>query len=648
MSSKKWMPVVAGIMIVPAVSVAETSRSALDDVVVTATLSARDAVTSPAFTTVVTADDISKSAVNSLPDLLRETVGVNSKMDNTGRDEIQIRGMDGRYTLVLINGKRVSSGGALWRGGDFDYNTIPLSSIERIEIVRGPASALYGSDAIGGVVNIITREASDEWQVQLTGELRAVASGDDGDQARVAGFASGALGDSVSMVISGEYMDREGWYRGSSADPKEVAVLEEKEVSSLATTTTFQLDESQSLDLELSYNRDDRPYALWNYANFPQWNWENYSYHEQETERHAYGLTHNADWSWGRSVVFLKQEQTEIDDFNSDYNAPQQRNLKETNTYLKAYGVGELGMHALTAGVDLRRQKIEDAATYLATGEVTTDTAAVFAQDEISLTDQLYLTLGGRLDDHDVFGSRFSSKAYLAYKISDAVTVKGGISEAFKAPDAYQLSQEYSIISCGGNCFLSGNPQLTPETSVSYELGLDIRQDRWDMEAVVFYNDVKDMILAVYDPAGPSRQWSNIAAAETYGVELSGSADVTSDLSLSGNLTWMDTEYAEEAGSNVGLDNRPKVLANLGLDWQANERLLAFMKVNYTGEQVYSGNDLPGYTRVDVGANMDVTESLVMRAGIKNLTDVDLEDKSSGFNFNELGRNYYLSATYNF
>ncbi|MCV6590266.1 MAG: TonB-dependent receptor [Marinobacterium sp.] len=649
MRPEKWLPVFTALAVTPATVFADQSSRSLDDVVVTASLTERSAALSPAFTTVISADDIAKSPANSLPEILRQTAGVNSKMDNTGRDEIQIRGMDGNYTLLLVNGKRVTSRGALWRGGDFDYNTIPLASIERVEIVRGPAAAIYGSDAIGGVVNIITKKAEQgKWSGQVTAEARKIQPGEQGDQYRLNGFASGALNDSVSMALSAEWYDREDWFRHSASDPQEVAVLEEKHNGSLATTTTFELDGDNSLDLDLSYSRDKRPYGLWNYVHYPQWDYENYSYHKQDVERSSYGLTHNGNWDWGNSVVFLKQERTDIDDYNSDYDAPKQRNLKEINTYFKAYGTTALSNHTLTAGIDLRRQKIEDPVTYLETGEVTTDTRALFAQDEIALTESLFLTLGGRLDDHEVFGGEFSPKAYLAWSASDALTVKGGVSKAFKAPDAYQLSREYRIISCGGNCFLSGNPNLTPETSIAYELGFELRQNSWDFEAVAFYNDVEDMILAVYDPDGPSREWQNIAAAETWGIELSGSTDLSDSLSLSGNFTWLDTEYAREAGTNVGLDYRPEIMANLTLDWQATDRTLAFIKLNHIGEQLNGSNELPDYTLVGLGVNVEVTPELMLRTGIQNLTDVDLEEEDSNFQHSELGRNYYLSATWNF
>lgn len=649
MQVKKLFAAIAAVNLtmVPLITQAQ-QRSNVEEVVVTASLTERDSATSPAFTSVVTAEDIAKAPVNSLPDLLRETVGVNNQTDSSGRDQIQIRGLGGRYTLVLVNGKRVSSSGALWRGGDFDFSSIPLGSIERVEIVRGPMAALYGSDAIGGVVNIITKKPTEDWTGAVTAEYRGVEAGEKGDQKRLSASATGAVSDAVGLSISGEFTDRDPWFRNSATDPTEVPGLEEKKTSSLVTTTSFKINDRQSLDLDVTYMNDERPHGLYSYVYYPAWDFHSYSYREQEITRYTYGFTHKAEWDGFKTVAFIQQENSRIDDFNSAYNDPQQRRVEEKNTYAKVYGTGELGRHGLTVGLDFRNQLIEDAVSYLDTGKVETNDVAVFLQDEIAVTDKVNFTLGGRVDDHEIFGDHFSPKAYLTYKISDDVVLKGGVSDAFKAPDAYQMSEEYRVISCGGSCYLSGNPDLKPESSVNYEAGIEVNKSAWNLSLVVFDNDVDDMIIAVYDPAGPSRRWSNIAKAETKGIEFELGVELTSSLSLDSNITLLDTEYINEAGAKTELDSRPETLAHLALNWQVSDKFTTSLSANYTGEQQYESNDLPAYTRLDWSAAYDLTQSVVVRFGIKNLTDVDLTEESENFINQELGRNYYLSATYNF
>ncbi|WEF34971.1 TonB-dependent receptor domain-containing protein [Pseudoduganella chitinolytica] len=617
-------------------------------VVVTASLRNHTAASAPAFTTIVTEEDIARSPVNSLPDLLRDTVGVNNMTDSTGRDEIQIRGLGGKYTLMLVNGKRVSSGGALWRGGDFDFSSIPLSSIKRVEIVRGPMAALYGSDAIGGVVNIITKAPTREWKGSVSGEYRVVQPGAEGDQYRVGASIAGALNDTFGLALSGEYYDRDAWYATSASDTTRPARLEEKRAANVAGTLSVKLAENQTLDIDASYNRDHRPRALFYYSYDAEWDWTTRDYREQQIERGTYGMTHKADWGWGSTTAYITQESARIEDYNSRYNTPQERVLHEDNTYAKAYANVNWGINAITAGIDLRRQVIKDAATYLESGRIGTTSRAVFVEDELALAPSLRLTLAGRLDDSNTFGSHFSPKSYLVWQGADGVTVKGGISRAFKAPEAYQLSTEYRTVSCGGKCYLSGNPDLTPETSTNYEVGFEIHRPTWDFTAVVFKNDVKDMIVATYDPVGPKRAWTNVAKAKTRGIELQGEVTLAPAFSVSANLTHLKADYIDETGTEAKLDNRPENTAVATLNWKATDRLTASLSAHYTGEQYYLTKDLPGYTRVDLALAAKVNKQLTVRAGVKNLTDVDLEKKDRAFDFFELGRNYYVSATYSF
>ncbi|MFZ6875168.1 TonB-dependent receptor domain-containing protein [Undibacterium sp. Di27W] len=614
-------------------------------VVVTATLRNHSIASAPAFTTVVTAEDIVKSPVNSLADLLRDTVGVNNQTDGTGRDEIQIRGLAGKYTLILVNGKRISSGGALWRGSDFDFSSIPLNSIKRVEIVRGPMAALYGSDAIGGVINIITKTPGKEWTGTFNTEYRKVATGDQGDQYRIGAATSGVINDQLSLAISGEVYDRQPWFSTSAFDPTRPARLEKKQSQNLVTTTTWKLSDAQSLDFDFGYNKDKRPYALYYYAYYPEYKFEAKDYREQEINRYTYGVTHKASWDWCTTTAFLSQEDTAIDDFNSRYNKPQQRLLKENNTYAKVYANTELGINSLTAGIDLRRQVIKDPLTYLKTGKVSTRSSAIFLEDEISLSKDLHLTLAGRVDDSNTFGNHFSPKTYLSYQVNNVVTVKGGISKAFKAPDAYQLSPEYSVISCAGACYLSGNPNLKPETSTNFEAGFEAHQKGWNMSAVVFKNDVDSMIVSNYDSVKNTRNWINVAKARTSGIELQGDMEINPAFSINANYTHLKADYIDERGKETKLDNRPADVALLGVNWKATSLLQTGLTAHYIGRQFYSNAELPSYTRLDWNLSARVRDNLTLRVGVKNLSNVSLEQKSKDFAYFELGRNYYVSAT---
>ncbi|AIB15293.1 hypothetical protein ABAZ39_25705 (plasmid) [Azospirillum argentinense] len=608
----------------------------LGPVTVTATGTPESTLTAPAFTTVITSEDLKKEGVASsgLPEILGRSVGVNDRTDATGRDEVVIRGMGANYSLVLVNGRRVSTSDALWRGGDFDYHSIPMSAIERVEVVRGPLSSLYGSDAIGGVVNIITKKPTDTWSGEINGDYRVVEPGRGGTQYRTGLYAAGPIVDKVSASVSAEYFNRQAWYDDSRYNGV-VPVLEKKNLANLLTTLAFDVTENQTLEANYGLNRDNRPRGY-----YDRW----LSSQKQEIVRNTFGAAHRGNWGWGDTLVEANYEDGRIDDYNSSFNAPQQRHLKEKNLFLHGRSNFRLGFNRLTAGAEYRKQTVEDPNTFLQSGKSEIGQKAVYLQDQIGLIDGLTLTVGTRYDHHEIFGGEFTSRANVVYALTDALSLKAGVSQGYKAPDAYQLSREYRIVSCGGRCFLSGNPDLEPETSTNYEIGLETRYDRWDGSVVLFHNKVKDMIQAVYDPVAVARNWSNINNVDISGVEVTGSVSLTPKLLLSGNYTYLYTEQSNGAE----LDYRPRHKVNASLTWQALDNISTSVSTSYTGPQLQGTSKMPGYTLLNWGVSADVTEALTVGAGVKNITDVILSEKNVNFTSVEVGRNYYVSANYRF
>ncbi|HCL86346.1 MAG TPA: TonB-dependent receptor, partial [Comamonadaceae bacterium] len=172
---------------------AETG-AALPAVTVTATLTEQDARTAPASVTVITAEELAKRNASDLLDAVRGAPGVTlSARQVGGRKTLALRGLEGKHTLTLIDGQRISASDDVIGHSDYQYGWLPISAIERVEIIRGPMSALYGSEALGGVMNIITKKPRDHW-IGSVGASGAFPVGSDG--AREGGtsvFAAGPL-----------------------------------------------------------------------------------------------------------------------------------------------------------------------------------------------------------------------------------------------------------------------------------------------------------------------------------------------------------------------------------------------------------------------------------------------------------------------
>lgn len=183
-----------------AVTLAWPVAAATDDgetMVVTASAIEQNLKDAPASISVITQQDLQRRPVQNLKDVLKEVPGVQLTNEGDNRKGVSIRGLDSSYTLILIDGKRVNSRNAVFRHNDFDLNWIPVDAIERIEVVRGPMSSLYGSDALGGVVNIITKKIGQKWHGSVTVDSTIQEHRDRGDTYNGQFFTSGPLIDGV-------------------------------------------------------------------------------------------------------------------------------------------------------------------------------------------------------------------------------------------------------------------------------------------------------------------------------------------------------------------------------------------------------------------------------------------------------------------
>jgi len=242
--------------------VQETSRE--QSLVVTATRTEQQVYQAPASVSVISSEEIRQKPVADISDLLRQEVGINvNQSQATGRRDIQIRGMDSKYTLLLIDGRRTSSAEALIRGNDFDLSTLPIESIERIEIIRGPMSALYGSDALGGVVNIITHKGSGAWQGGLKLSYETPFDGSGGDVNKQSLFGSGSVTDELALSFALERSDQAGW-KGAKNDPATsldesgLDLIEARDQINARLGLIYELDEAQSLTADIAYSDESR------------------------------------------------------------------------------------------------------------------------------------------------------------------------------------------------------------------------------------------------------------------------------------------------------------------------------------------------------------------------------------------------------
>ncbi|VFR52784.1 TonB-dependent receptor; Outer membrane receptor for ferrienterochelin and colicins [plant metagenome] len=611
----------------------------LDNVVVTASGHAQAIQDAPASISVITRDDLDKKFYRDVHDALADVPGV--IVDGGGdRQEILLRGMGSQYTLILIDGKRqnsretrTNSDGSGVEGGW----TPPLSAIERIEVVRGPMSSLYGSDAMGGVINIITRKVPTEWSGEIRTDVTIQENNRSGDIYQGNFYLGGPIKtDLLGLQVYGQYTQRDedriiGGFRdrrATSATAKlALTPTRDHDIVLQATTGRQKREETPGKTLEatgaLSLN----------------------DYREEK-----YSLSHTGRWGKAVSDSYVQHET-----FDN-----RSRQMKIKNFEAQSSWSLPLGDHMLTVGANYLEQKLDDqTGNQLRTGITNVERYqwALFAENEWQMTDSFALTAGLRMDDDENFGTHYSPRVYGVWHLADRWTLKGGVSTGFRAPNLRQTVPGWGQVSRGGNMY--GNPDLKPEKSVTQEIGLNY-DDGAGLNAglTLFNNDFKDKITRVTCPAtqctdGPNQfgrdptTYENVDDAISRGVEASLGWDLSAAWSVKSSYTFTKSEQKSGQYKGQPLNQLPRHIFTTSLNWQATEGLQTWARVTYRGResqpitQASSSTIVaPSYTFFDLGASYAMTERVTAYAGIYNLFDKTVTNDDYGYV--EDGRRYWL------
>ncbi|SON52996.1 Colicin I receptor [Vibrio tapetis subsp. tapetis] len=615
-----------------------------ETMVVTASLTKHSELTAPASISVITAEDIEKMPVKDLSEIVRGAAGVNALSSTAyGRSSVRIRGLDSKHTLILINGRRINSQDALIRGNDFDLATVPISAIERVEVVRGPVSSLYGSEAMGGVINVILKPTTDEFSGSVGLEYESVLEGDGGDGTKGHAYVSGQMADSVSGSLIVESSKRDPWR--TEKNPT-VDAIEQRQSTNLMSEVNWQLSDSQTLVADVIYTKDERE-ADWVHPR------SGMHTNSQNSTRWNYGLAHQGVWDSFDSNARIYGETMKLDDSSTAYsNGSAQVELQQNALDFNLSGLIN-DTHAWVAGGEYRTSKLKNDRD-LKSGDVTNYQGAVFLQGEFELND-LALTLGGRQDYHEVYGSHFSPRAYAVYSFTDQFVAKAGAGGGFRAPGMMESSDQVRVISCGNRCWLTGNDDLKPEESESYEVGFGYESADLGLGIVYYHNNLKNKIerdltkQVGVEGSAPIFTYKNIGKAEVKGVELEAWYNISDRIDVAANYTYTD---AMDKDSGEKLTQTPEHFANIDLNWRVTEPLKTFIRVNYVGQQVITNSSrenktVAGYSLVGLGASY-AFESVSIKASLNNVFNTLLDEQEDYYGYSEKGRSAYVSATYVF
>ncbi|OQQ10158.1 ligand-gated channel protein [Vibrio splendidus] len=640
----------------------EEAQATDEQMVVTATRTEMALKQAPASMSVITAQDIEDSPGITLADIVAESTSVESDFDSTraGRQMISIRGMDSDYTLIMVNGRRLSSASAIIRGNDFDLSTIPADSIERVEIIRGPMSALYGSDGMGGTINIITKAPENDWSSTLSMDTSSPLDGDGGEEYSLGFTTSGALiDDELFARLSVNQTSRDGWQPYTGNGREDITALEERDTLSLLASLTWHATDNQTIDFDFGYS-DDKRDGLAEHAT-------GVNPVDTKVVRNSQAITHSGFWSWGDTQVRYSRENV-TDNDAADADTTYSSDIEELTQIVEASATTYLGdNHTLTFGMDYQLSELTNKEN-LVNDTSEAYQGALFIQDQWLMTDQLTATIGGRLDKHEQYGEEFSPRVYLVHQTTNDLIIKGGVGKAFKAPTLTQNQADYTVNSCKGWCDIVGNEDLNPETSWNYEIAALYTQPRWNVEGALFRNEIQDLIdrgdtecrsggtwggngFGCVDTGGNfvskgTRSYVNVSEAVIQGAELTGQFQITDEWGVSGNYTFLDTE---DKSTGEELLERYKHSGLVKLNWSPTYDLNTFVSARYRGErQIESDLTQDAYTTLNLGAVYNVNASVRLRAGITNLTDEAVSQELESMGYVEEPRTYYVGMTADF
>ena len=678
-----------------------SSTHQLSTIVVSAAGFEQDIKKAPATMTVITAEDLKNKRINSIADALSDIEGVDISptAGKTGGLNIRIRGMDSEYTLVLIDGRRQNSTGDITPNGFGESNNSfipPISAIERIEVIRGPASTLYGSDAIGGVVNIITKKVSNEWTgaVTLEGTLLPNSS-DFGNQRSVDAYVTGPL---IPNLLGIQL-------RGRKAERDQSNVIRSDDEGTETELTQGQnptKSDLENIGVRLTLTPTDQHDISAEYEQTDQWYdnskgqlgtlGANGGYDKsQEYNREKMILSHTWRSNIGTLESSLANTQTETVGrliparAQNMSQAITPRLLESEDTIFDTkFTTNYINGHNITLGGQWWDASIRDGLRVQK--EVSFEQLGLFAEDTWSLNDSLALTLGLRYDNHDTFGDFWTPRAYLVWNANENWTFKGGYSEGYKAPRLERLTNGIYNVSGQGRTPAFGNPDLKPETSKNLELGTYFTNNfNFDFNITGFFSEIEDKImtgnaelrcntdtnkqqcedymLSVGTPwtmdynRGAPDTWNvtrpiNAEEAEVYGIETGLNWEFAENWKLGLNYTWTETEIKDKQLNNPVLNDTPKHMANASLKWQAADFVNLWARGEYRSERarftsnyenltvanqaVYDAlGDYKAYTLFHIGSNFIVNDNWDVGVALYNVFDKDFND------YEKIGTGYY-------
>jgi Outer membrane cobalamin receptor protein len=595
----------------------------VDPVVITANKVDTPVSQTGAAITVIPGDDFQTYHYTSIGDALRTVPGVDVRQSGSfGKTtSVSIRGANPSQVQVLVDGVRVKSPTL----GQAELVDIAPDLIERIEVVRGPQSTLYGADAIGGVINIITKKGQGK---VIQGSIEEQVGNYGMWVNRGTGYGQWSL---LDYSFSGSYMESNGQFKHDNADQK-----------ALSGRIGLALPYDSSLAFVARWNRTDTDLPVKFVCCGPLPINPLIDVNAQQQSETLIlsleGKTRPVPWWESRARISRYENAQGFQDaadpgYDFDFPQHSQINVERREAeWINSFFVGPWSTS--TVGLEYRHEEGDNKGVF----KSATHTKSFFFEQQFRFFDRIFLTGGVRIDDNSAFGTHTTPRGSAAFVIKETGTrIRGSAGAGFRAPTLNEL-------------FFPGfsNPDLQPETSFSWDVGVDqtFWRERIRLGLTVFYNKFDNLIRFVPIDTFPFVAAINVARARASGVEFTGEADLLKNLVASVNYTYTDSE---DLSTGRWLAREPQHRWNIGITWEPIRRLQLFTQIHVVTRQFESeqAGFNSGHTRIDVGGNYrlidkyGVLQFLDLTARVNNILN---EGYAEVRGFPALGTAFLLGA----
>ena len=659
------------------------ANTALEDVTVTtATKTEKNIDGVSASVIIVTKEDIEKISASTLKDVFEKIPSINAQFgrfphpSSASKASVSIRGAGANGTLILIDGKRLSGE----TEGPYELNRIPAAMIERIEIVKGSMSTLYGSDAIGGVINIITKKVDKN---NSTLDVKYGQNGHGEAKEKNVNFTTAGKKEDIKYKLFGSIIDTSSYSKNKSytqvaTNPTTGAVLaanpqngingtnkvtfgDDSNVKNIGTRIEKDLNDSVTLGVDLNYLDENREGTYIGSAQYAGGGLIKNTPVNSEDNNRRFDVSSdlkyqiNDDLSGQTKVYrsyYKKRNETTPITFAGPVSTKFSANVTiDTIESNLTYSLNDSNI--ITTGVEFREETRDSSAINPVASSSDFITKKVkyeslFVQDEIALTDSLNATMGARYDKISNADNKATIQAGLVQKLTENTNLRANYAQGYRAPDIaelYVVSPSYKDGKRFGSDVIFGPKtsayELKPEQSQTFEIALSNRMDKLFSEIVLFNTKIDDKIELVSYGSGNAKYYTseNLDKVDIKGVELNLDYTLNDNADLNFNLTYLNTE---DKSTNKELIFTPDLSASLGFNYKILSNVATNLSLRYLGEQ-YSDTQnsatTDDYTLVDVGVNYDVNKTLTLYTGIDNIFDKKIEE--------ELGTNvgaYYFAG----